>query len=153
MCSNIYKSVDSNSVWWQILLYSTFWYLSNWPWPWIQGHRSAKKQKRLCQLSHKVINWFEWNLVYYIMKLVLILFHPFSIYRREPYFFDFLKKKKKKKTPPCNIGLYLDISWPISVTLSMIIETTELYSLISAWMTLTFSQSHNCIIKTLVSIF
>ena len=27
----------------------------------IQGHRSAKKQKPLHQLSHKVFSWFEWN--------------------------------------------------------------------------------------------
>ena len=29
----------------------------------IQGHRSARKQKLLYQLSHLVFNRFEWNLV------------------------------------------------------------------------------------------
>ena len=34
-------------------------------WTVIQGHKSVRKQKLLCQLSHKAFNQFEWNLVYY----------------------------------------------------------------------------------------
>ena len=30
----------------------------------IQGHRFSRKQKLLCQLFHKIFNWFEWNMVY-----------------------------------------------------------------------------------------
>ena len=31
----------------------------------IQGHRSARKQNFLWQLSHKFVIWFGWNLFYY----------------------------------------------------------------------------------------
>ena len=31
------------------------------------GHRSARKQNILCYLSHKILNRFEWSLIYYIM--------------------------------------------------------------------------------------
>ena len=50
-------------VWWKIILYSTFWYVQL-TLTLIQGHRGARKQKLQRQLSHKVFNWFEWNLVY-----------------------------------------------------------------------------------------
>ena len=30
----------------------------------VEGHRLARKQKLLCQLSHKVFSQFEWNWVY-----------------------------------------------------------------------------------------
>ena len=45
---------NSNLVCWYILLYSTLWYWSNWPWPWFKVTGVQESQ-----LSHKVFNWFS----------------------------------------------------------------------------------------------
>ena len=44
-----------------------------------------------------------------------------------------------------DIGLYLDIYWPISFKLGIMIETTNLNIFISVWMTLTFIHGHSSI--------
>ena len=36
----------------------------------IQGHRCARKQKLLCQLSHTVFNQFKWNWLHCLDLLV-----------------------------------------------------------------------------------
>ena len=49
----------------------------------IQGDRYVRDVKLLCQLSHKVLNWFGWNLVYCsdldVMNLILSLSRPIVI--------------------------------------------------------------------------
>ena len=51
-----------------------------------------------------------------------------------------------------NVGLYSDMKRPISFTLGMMIETTNLYIVISVWMTLTFIQGHICMRNKNISV-
>ena len=108
----------------------------------IQGHRSVKKQKPLCQLSHKVFNWFEWNLVY--CWDLLVWWTSYSFYLIHLVF------KGENSTPVIllkknfNIGLYSDIYRPVSCKLCVMIETTKPYTHISVWLTVTFIQGHSC---------
>ena len=76
----------------------------------IQGHGSARKLKRLCQLSHKVFDHFDLNLVYFWDLLVWRTSYslsPFSVQGREPYLYGFVTKKQTSFI----IGLYSDIYW------------------------------------------
>ena len=116
----------------------------------VQGHRNARKQKLVCQLSHKVFSHCEWNLLYcwgLLLWWAWYWFAAFIQYSRERTLLMCFDKKKKQHTHihTClYIGLYSDIYRPISFKLVMIIETSNLYILIS-WMTLTFLQGHSCI--------
>ena len=107
----------------------------------IQGHRSARKQKIMQQLSHIIyFNRFRWNLVY--CWNLLVRWTPYSLY--------VIYLVLKGGNPFCvisfffssffyfNNGLCSDIYRPISFKFSIMIETTKLYILISVWMTLTF---------------
>ena len=114
----------------------------------VQGHMSVRKQKFMCQFSHKVFNRFQWNLVYCcvhvsieidwkligVMNLTLLLCHPYS--REKTLLYDFVKNN-------FNVGLYSDIYRSIAFKLGMMRETAMLYVLISVWMTLTFVQGHS----------
>ena len=78
----------------------------------IQDHRSARKQKLLCQLFHKVFNWFEWNLVYYRDLLVWWTSYSFylvhSVFKgKNPTCMILYRKKQRQKN--FDDGLYSDI--------------------------------------------
>ena len=67
----------------------------------IQGNRSARKQKLLPQIFHKVFNWFEWNFVYWWGLLVwwtsysFHFFHSVLNFKGENHTF---KKNKQTNT-------------------------------------------------------
>ena len=89
----------------------------------IRGHRSVRKQKLLHQLSHKVVSWLEWNLIYYWDLVWQTSYSSYLVHKifkgKNPTFMISFKKN-------FNIGLYSDIYTPISFKLSVMIETTYL---------------------------
>ena len=108
--------------------------------------RSARKQKLQQYLTKFSINLNEiWctdeTCKYDEPHYYFILSIQYS--RERTLLMDFVRKtKKKKKKNTFNIGLFSDIYRPISIKLSIILETTRHYVLISVWMTLTFIQGH-----------
>ena len=55
-----------------------------------------------------------------VIILIFLLFHPFNVQGREPYLCDFVKK--------INTDFYSDIYGPISFSLGIMAETTELFT-------------------------
>ena len=118
----------------------------------IQSHRSARKQSfctnyltkfsiDLNEIWHTVKHWcdrphthFSSSSEYSRERTLLLCFNSFF---------------------NINIRLYSHIYRAISFKLDIMVETTELYILISVWITLTGIQGHSCIkkIKALESIF
>ena len=104
----------------------------------IQGHMGARKQKHMCQLSHKVYRQFWWHLVYFSGLLVWWILYSLSLS------WPVLKGENPANvilSKNFSVGLYSDISWPISFKLGMMIETTELFILTPD---LDFIQGHSC---------
>ena len=112
----------------------------------IQGHKSARKQKLLRQLSHKVEFGELLRHVGVVMHILICLVH-LPIKEGNPTYVILFRKFFNK-------GLLSDIYWQISFKLGMMIQTTKLSILISVWMTLTFIQDQLCEkSKTLMSIY
>ena len=114
----------------------------------IQGHR-MQKIKNICQLSHKLFNWFEWNFgillrLVGMMNPILIWSHLFNIEGKEPNSLRFVSSNENKNK---SVSLYSDISILISFKLGMMTKISKLYILISVWKTLTFIQGHSCMIN------
>ena len=74
-----------------------------------------------------------------VMKLVLIACRTFIIQMRT-YLCGYAKKNKQTNKQNFYVGLYSDVYRPISFKLGLIIETTKLYILVSALMSLTSTQ-------------
>ena len=58
---------------------------------------------------------------------------------REHYLGDLAEKEKH-----FNVGLHLTVYEPVSCKLDMIVDFTELYSLVPVLITMTFIQGHSC---------
>ena len=104
-------------------------------WPLLWRSQECKKAKDYLPIISQNFQsiWMEFGVLSRlvgVMNLILILSH---LFKGEDLtcMISFSKKKKY-------IGLYSDIYWPISCRLCIIVETNELYILISAWMTLIF---------------
>ena len=105
--------------------------------------QKCKKAKFLCQLSHTVFQsiWME----YYCLDL-LVWWTSFSfhlvhlVFKGDDYdniyIYAFVRK--------IYVGLCSDICELISFNLYMVVKTTNLCTLRSVKMTLTFSQCHSC---------
>ena len=119
----------------------------------IQDHRGARRHRLLHQLSHKSLNQFWWNLVWYWDLLIWWTLYQYSFYlvrsifKKESCWHDFVnkqtnktnKKNTNKQTKTFNVGLHL---WH-PFKLGLMIDAINLYSLISAvWKILTFIQGH-----------
>ena len=96
-------------------------------------NRSGRMQKLLLQLPHKVVNGFEWNLMYWWD--LLCISYPFyvdhSIFKRDGLTYIVLLRK---------LWLVFIHYSSVSFTLDLAVETTILYILISVWMTWTCIQ-------------
>ena len=99
------------------------------------------KQKLLYQLSHKVLNLFEWNMACSWDLLILSASLSFNliwtIFSRETLFMWFCQRN-------FNVGLHSDIYRLISFKLGMRIKRIKLHILITVLKTLTFIQGHTC---------
>ena len=112
----------------------------------LQGHRDARKQKFLYQLSQNVYNqlngswyaiencWFDKPHIHFILSIL------YSRERTQLIWFCFKKKQ--------NFGLQSNSYRSISFKFGMIIGTAKLCILISLWISLiTFILGHCCIRK------
>ena len=85
----------------------------------IQGHRSARKQKRLCQLSHTVFSWFAWNVIY---VWDLVWWSSYSYYVIHSVFkgespTDMISLKN------LNVDIYSDICGQVSCNFGVMIKS------------------------------
>ena len=113
------------------------------------GHKVSIKQNLLTSFSPKLFNWSVWNLMWCWRNsswTSLFYFWVRFIESREVTVLLTASKNLNVGMPlvkfTCNIGLSLDTSDPICFKLSLMRDTTELYSLIS----LTFAQGHRVIL-------
>ena len=111
-----------------------------------ESNRSGRMQKLLLQLPHKVVNGFEWNLMYWwdLLCISYRFYVDHSIFKRDSLTYIVMLRK---------LWLVFRHYSSVSFTLDLAVETTILYILISVWMTWTCIQCYSCVKKHPVSIF
>ena len=101
----------------------------------IHSYRSVRRKKYLCQLSFKIFSWLGWNVVYCWDLLVWCIKLKFN---GENY--TSVISLKRIVMLAC---LWISMD-QFCFKLSIIIETTKLYTLIPVWMTMMFIQGYSC---------